>query len=135
MVKNMINIWAILVITVIYFILGALWFTPFLFGKAWAKALNFNLDERNPKPKHFIGALTSSFITTLFLAFLLELIGTYDIFIGFIVAVIIGIGFVLPIGLIDVLFEDKNVKAYLIDAGYHIVALIIAGLILGAWQI
>ena len=131
----MINIWAILVITVIYFILGALWFTPFLFGKAWAKALNFNLDERNPKPKHFIGALTSSFITTLFLAFLLELIGTYDIFIGFIVAVIIGIGFVLPIGLIDVLFEDKNVKAYLIDAGYHIVALIIAGLILGAWQI
>ena len=48
---------------------------------------------------------------------------------------IIGIGFVLPIGLIDVLFEDKNVKAYLIDAGYHIVALIIAGLILGAWQI
>ena len=101
----------------------------------WANALNFNLDERNPKPKHFIGALTSSFITTLFLALLLELIGTYDILIGFIVAVIIGIGFVLPIGLIDVLFEDKNVKAYLIDAGYHIVALIMAGLILGAWQI
>ncbi|TFG26021.1 MAG: DUF1761 domain-containing protein [Promethearchaeota archaeon] len=135
MVKNMINIWAILVITVIYFILGGLWFTPFLFGKAWAKALNFNLDERNPKPKHFISALIANFITTLFLALLLELIGFYDLLIALIVAVIIGIGFVLPIGLIDVIFEEKNFKAYLIDAGYHIVGIIIAGLILGAWQI
>ena len=131
----MINIWAILVITGIYFILGALWYSPLIFGNIWAKVLNFNMDELEQKPINFIGAVIAAFITTFFLALLLEVIGTYDIFIGLIVGLIIGVGFVLTNRIYDVLYENKNFKAYLIDAGYHIVALIIAGLILGAWQI
>ena len=131
----MINIWAILVITVIYFILGALWYSPLLFGKIWAKAMNYNIDELEMKPINFIGAAIAAFVATFFLALLLEIIGTYNIFIGILVALIIGIGFVLTIGIYDVLYENKNIKVYLIDAGYHIVALIIAGLILGLWQI
>ena len=131
----MINIWAILVITVIYFILGALWYSPLLFGKIWAKVMNYNLDELEMKPINFIGASIAAFVATFFLALLLEIIGTYNVFTGILVALIVGIGFVLTIGIYDVLYENKNIKAHLIDAGYHIVALIIAGLILGLWQI
>lgn len=131
----MINLWAILVITVIYFILGALWYSPLLFGKIWAKAMNYNIDELEMKPINFIGAAIAAFVATFFLALLLEIIGTYNIVTGILVALIIGIGFVLTIGIYDVLYENKNIKVYVIDAGYHIVALIIAGLILGFWQI
>ena len=35
------NIWAILVATVSAFLLGALWYAPFLFGKAWQRANGF----------------------------------------------------------------------------------------------
>jgi len=129
----LINIWAVLVITIIYFILGALWYSPLLFGKIWADAMNFNIDELEPKPKMFIGAAISAFITTFFLAILLDLIGNYNIITGLLVGLIIGIGFVLTIGLYDVLYEDKNVKAYIIDALYHISAILIAGIILSLW--
>ncbi|MFX0186205.1 MAG: DUF1761 domain-containing protein [Candidatus Hodarchaeota archaeon] len=77
----------------------------------------------------------AAFVARFFLALLLEIIGTYNIFIGILVALVVGIGFVLTIGFYDVSYENKNIKVYLIDAGYHIVALIIAGLILGFWQI
>ena len=131
----MINIWAILVITVIYFVLGALWYSKLLFGNIWAKANNFNIDELEMEPKLFIGAALSAFITTLFLALLLELIIGYDVLTALYVGLLVGVGFVFAIGFYDVIYEDKNIKAYAIDAGYHLVALLIAGLILGLWKI
>jgi hypothetical protein len=131
----MINIWAIIIITVIYFVLGAFWYSKFLFGKIWADALGFNMEEIESEPKMFIGAAVTAFITTLFLALLLEFIPGYNFITGLLVGLVVGVGFVLTTGFYDVLYEGKNFKAYIIDAGYHIVALLIAGLILGAWKI
>jgi hypothetical protein len=131
----LINIWAILVITVIYFALGAFWYSTILLGNQWAKANEFNVDELEMKPINFIGALIAAFLSTLFLALLLELIGTYDIAISILTALIVGVGFVFVIGFYDVIYEDKSIVAWAIDAGYHLVALIIAGLILGVWQL
>jgi hypothetical protein len=134
-VNTLINFWAVITITVIYFILGALWYSKLLFGKTWAIVNNFNIDELKAEPKMFVGAAISAFITTLFLAILLEVIGTYDILIGLLTGLIVGIGFVIAIGFYDVIYEDKNIISYAVDAGYHVVALLIAGLILGLWQI
>lgn len=131
----MINFWAVLVITVIYFALGAFWYSTILFGNIWAKANNFNIDELKMEAKSFIGAAIAAFLSTLFLALLLELIVTYDILIGLLTGLIVGFGFVFVIGFYDVIYEGKNIKAWAVDAGYHFVALIIAGLILGLWQI
>ena len=130
----MLNFWAILVITVIYFILGFFWYSKFLFGNIWAKALNYNIDELSAEPKMFIGAAISAFVTTLFLALLLELIGTYDILTAFLFGLLVG-AIAVVVGFFNVIYEDKNIKAYAVDVGYHLVALIIAGLILGLWQI
>jgi hypothetical protein len=124
-----------LVITVIYFVLGAFWYSKILFGNIWAKANNFNIDELNASPKTFIGAAIAAFLTTLLLALLLEFIRVYNVLTGFLIGLIVGVGFVVVIGFYDVIYEDKNIKAYAVDAGYHLVALIIAGIILGAWQI
>jgi hypothetical protein len=87
------------------------------------------------KPINFIGAFIAAFLSTLFLAFLLELIGTYDMITGMFIGLIIGVGFVFVIGFYDVIYEDKSIVAWAVDAGYHLVALIIAGLILGVWQL
>ena len=131
----MINFWAILVITVIYFALGAFWYSKILFGNIWAKANNFNIDDLKMEAKTFIGAAVAAFLSTLFLALLLELMVPYDILIGLLTGVIVGVGFVFVIGFYDVIYEDKNIKAWAVDAGYHLVALTIAGLILGLWRI
>ncbi len=121
--------------TIIYFILGAFWYSKIFLGNIWAKANNFNIDELEMKPMNFIGAVIAAFLSTLFLAILLELISTYDVVVGMFTGLIIGVGFIFVIGFYDVIYEDKNAKAWVVDAGYHLVALIIAGLILGIWQI
>ncbi|MFW9829929.1 MAG: DUF1761 domain-containing protein [Candidatus Thorarchaeota archaeon] len=102
----MINIWAIIVVTVIYLILGALWYSKLLFGKIWAAANNFNIDELKVGAKYFIGVAVSAFVTTLFLSFLLELKGTYDILLGLLTGLIASVGFVITIGFYDVKYED-----------------------------
>ena len=69
------------------------------------------------------------------MAIIIELIGTYDVLASLLVRLLIGIGFIFAIDLYDVLFEDKNIKAYIIDSGYHFISIMIAGLILSLWQI
>lgn len=135
LVRKMINIWAILISTCIYFVLGALWYSKLLFGNIWVNALEVNMEELEQKPIDFIGSALAAFVATLFLALLLEFIGTYDVMTSLLVSLIIGVGFILTSGVYDVFYEKKSFIAYLIDGGYHIVALLIAGLILGLWQV
>ena len=131
--KEMINIWAILIITIIYFMLGALWFSPILFGKIWAAGLGFYLDAKSLTIKKIIRSVVTAFLATISLAIIIELIGTYDLLASLLVRLLIGIGFIFAIDLYDVLFEDKNIKAYIIDSGYHFISIMIAGLILSLW--
>ena len=39
------NLWAVLVAAISAFVLGGLWYAPFLFGGAWKKANGFGADE------------------------------------------------------------------------------------------
>lgn len=131
---KILNIWAILICTGIYFALGVLWYSPVLFGNIWMKGLGVKMEDLEQKPRDFIVSAIAAFIATLFLGLLLEIIGKYDVLISLLIALIIGIGFILTSGIYNVIYEGKEKIVYLIDAGYHIVALLIAGLILGFWQ-
>ncbi|TFG07736.1 MAG: DUF1761 domain-containing protein [Promethearchaeota archaeon] len=133
--KEMINLFAIIVCVIIYWVLGAIWFSPKVFGKKWSEALGKNLEDLGPDLKQGLGSLITAIIATSILAFLLELIGTYDAFTGFLVGLLIGVGFIFTVDLYDVLFEQKSVIAFIFDIGYHIVALMIIGIILGIWKV
>ncbi|MFX1575203.1 MAG: DUF1761 domain-containing protein [Promethearchaeota archaeon] len=123
-----------MIITVIYFTYGALWYSKLLFGEIWAKAKNFDLDELKAEPKIFIRVALYAFIITLFLALLLDLIGIYDFITIFLIGLILGV-IAIVVGLYKVIYEDKNIKAYFIEVGYYFVAFTIAGFILGSWQV
>jgi len=131
----MINIFAIIVIAVIYWILGALWYSKMLFGNLWMKSIGKTEDQLEMKASSFIGSAIISFIIPLFLAILLELIGTINLINGILLALIVWVGFDVSIGLYDVLYLDKNIKTYLIDSLYHLTGFLIAGIILGLWVI
>jgi hypothetical protein len=53
---------------------------------------------------------------------------------GFMVGLLSGITFVLAPYVINNLFERRPRTLILIDACYHVVALTIAGIIIGAWR-
>jgi hypothetical protein len=130
----LINIYAVIISIIIYWLLGALWFSKKGFGKIWSKALGKNLDELGPDIKQAIGSFLTNAVVIFILAFLLDLIVPHNLFASFLVSLLIGVGFIFTADLYDVIFEQKSFIAFLIDIGYHMVGIIIAGLILGTWQ-
>ena len=129
-----INYWAILVSALSTFLIGGLWYSPAVFGKAWMR--ENGLTEE---------ALKNSNMTKIFLiAFLLALVAAINLamFLGPEVNVTMGAfyGFLAGFGWVAMfigthyLFERKSFKLFLINAGYSIVALTVMGVIIGAWK-
>ncbi len=125
--------------------LGFLWYGP-LFGKAWAKQMNFPPDFK-PTPAQMMKSMglmiLGSFLTAFVLAHSVEVwrpstwkagpdeaAWTY----GFFSAFFTWIGFFVPLLLSGVAWESKSWKLFGINAAYHFVGLQVAGAILTYWR-
>jgi hypothetical protein len=128
------NIWAILVAALSAFLLGGLWYAPFLFGKAWQRANRF---DDMPPPTNMAKVFGISFILTLVmsinLAMFLNAPTTTTAF-GAAAGFAAGFGWVaMGMGIVS-LFERRPFSYVLINGGYLTVALTLMGAILGAWR-
>jgi hypothetical protein len=130
-----VNVWAVLVSAVAYFAVGALWYGA-LFGKPWMEALGRTREEIAQG-----GGASISYLWT----FLLEVVTC------FVLALLVlnspvtgllggaGLGLLVALGIwgtllaITFLYEGRKTSLYLIDLGYHVVGLVVAGAIVGAW--
>jgi hypothetical protein len=134
METNTINYWAILVSALSTFLIGGLWYSPAVFGKAWMRENGFTEEELKK------GNMTKIFGLT----FLLSLIAAINLamFLGPEVNIGMGAfyGFLAGFGWVAMfigthyLFERKSFKLFLINAGYSVVALTVMGVIIGAWK-
>lgn len=79
-----------------------------------------------------------SFITyvimAMVLALLMGLTGAATMIQGIVLAVLVWLGFGFTIGLNGNLYSGKPASAFMIDAGYQFVHVIVMGAILGAWR-
>lgn len=130
-----INLFAILAAALSTFILGGLWYSPMLFGKAWMRANNFSDQDVQTfsKSRMFGWSFFFALIMAANLAMFLNAPGT-NLTWGIAAGFLAGFGWVaLAIGVIGV-FENRSWKYLLINAGYMILAFIIMGAIIGAWR-
>ena len=133
-----INYLAILVSSVVSMMLGALWYSPLLFGKEWMKLMG--IDEKKMKgmkkkgvAKSYILGFIGNLITTFVLAHFVRYTGAESFIDGMQTALLIWIGFVATVMLGTILWEGKPVRLYLINSAYYLVMLLIAGGILAVW--
>lgn len=127
-----INWLSVIVAAISSFLIGGIWYGP-IFGKVWMTEFGFTEEDLKKRsiPKTFGLSLLLSFIAALVLEFF---IGTdTDLIFGAMAGFFAGFGWVATFLGILYLFEMKSYKAYLINAGYCIVALTVMGIILGAW--
>jgi hypothetical protein len=133
-----INFIALAIAAMASFGLGAAWYSPFLFGKAWQKELGFT-DEYLKK-----GNMLAIFGSSLLLIFLMDL-GLAVILQGHagreitalsgsLYGLLIGIFFVAASIGINILYQRKSFKLWAIDAGYQVLYLAMTGAILGNWR-
>ncbi len=127
-----INWLSVIVAAISSFLIGGIWYGP-IFGKVWMTEFGFtevDLKKRSI-PKTFGLSLLLSFIAALVLEFFIG--ADTDLIFGAMAGFFAGFGWVATFLGILYLFEMKSYKAYLINAGYCIVALTVMGIILGAW--
>lgn len=130
---------AVVIATIANFIFGFLWYTP-LFGKAWAKELNMNVNG-TPAKGEIARGLVFSLLGNFLLAFVLAHNNAAWGFVpemkGAPATSVIGnsafftwLGFYLPVDLNRVSWERASWKLFAINTVYHFLSLVIAAAIL-----
>ena len=126
-----INWLSVIVVTILSFILGALWHSPVLFGKVWAKEINKDSDKKVNFKLIFGLSGLSNFAAIVALAVFIGKNAT--LLDGFLKGLIVSIFWVSTSIAVTYLFASRSLKLFLIDAGFYVVFLSIAGIILGIW--
>ena len=134
------NIWAILVATLSTFVIGAAWYSPVLFGKAWMNAAG--LSEEKVQQGNMAKIFGLAFIFELIMAFNLamfltgspeaaqQMTGGTGAFYGFLT----GFGWIFFAMAVNSLYEQRSWKYICINGGYWTVAFTVMGFIIGAWR-
>jgi len=129
------NIWAVLTAAAASFVLGGLWYSPVLFGKAWQREVGLSDAQLAGGNMALIFGL--SFVLSVIAAFV------FAMFLGPRPPLALGLGAGFSAGLcwvgasfgINYLFERKSFKLFAINAGYHTLQFTIIGLILALWPV
>ena len=133
-----INIFAVIVAAALAFGLGALWYSQFLFGRQWVAAHGHTPEKLEAMKKGMGKAYAVTFACQLLMAVafavLLRITHISAVLAGVKLAVLLWIGFVASVGLSSHVFSGKHIKAYLLDAGYQLVYMVVMGLVLTVWR-
>lgn len=126
------NIWSVLLATVAYMAIGSFWYSPLLFGKAWMRELSLTEKNLTDPKTAMLGALVTTFLSANILEVIMIIAHVKTaldgLWIGTLIGLLIGAVFA-----INSFFERKSWRLYLITIGYHLVAFILMGSILGGW--
>jgi hypothetical protein len=129
-----INWLAVLVAGASSFAVGALWYSPVLFGRIWQREASLSDEQiRSGNPaKIFGGALVLSLLAAAVFAMFLgpEPDLAFALGAGFSA----GLCWVAASFGINYLFEHKRLPLFLVNGGYHTVQFTVIGLVLGLWH-
>ena len=130
-----INYLAVLVAALSTFILGGLWYSPMLFGKAWMRVNNFTDADLQTfsKARMFGWSFIFSLVMAANLAMFLAGPATNTVW-GMTAGALAGLGWVAMASAIVGVFENKSWPYILINGGYMTVAFVVMGAIIGAWR-
>jgi len=129
---------AIVVAFVAFFAIGAIWFGPKTFYPVWARALG--QDPRQgptglPMPLVFgltaLGALVQVITTAIVIHFVSAASGAVGPLGGAGIGLLLGVGIAAAASLSHRLFAAQGLKVWIIEVGNDLVALTVAGLIIG----
>jgi Protein of unknown function (DUF1761) len=135
-----INWLAVIVATVIYFLLGAVWFAPQTpIGKAWMSASGYQSPTTGAASTNlfYIVPAATSFVAVVATAIIAGATGTDSLNEGVVLGLVVGIGYAATIVLTTAAFEFSKPRQWtwgLVDASYHVVGLLIAAIVIALWR-
>lgn len=126
---------AVVVSAVVYFALGALWYSNVLFGKGYRTALGVAEDEQGSP---LGSALAINFVMWLLGAIALALIvaatGATTALEGIVAGLVVGIGLVFAHMAVTITYEGRGYALLWISGSYYVIGCAVMGAILAVWD-
>lgn len=113
------------------FVVGGLWYSPLLFANAWVKETGLTeeqLKSANPAKTYSLAFVLCLLASYVFAFFLGPDAGLHN---GLLYGFSVGFFWVAGSFGVNYLFEQKSLKLWLINGGYHTIQFTLVGLILG----
>jgi hypothetical protein len=128
-----VNIWAVIIATIINIVLGMIWYSPKVLGTLWAKEHGFDLEQLKPGLLHYLGGIVVAFVLAFVLDMMIHAFGISGIGKGIAFGFFIWLGFIATTHFSGVIWAKKPFIVYFIDAGYMLVNMIIISALMAAW--
>ncbi len=124
-----INYWVVVVATVVGMIVGFIWYAPWAFGRLLAKSKQMPAEK--PRARTWIGMTVSTFVTAFVLAALfnsLVIVGFWGLILA---ALLLWLGFAVPMKLGDYYFGGDSLAFFLISVGHELAVVVVMSIIVG----
>ena len=124
---------------VLYFVLGALWYSPALFGRRWQRAIGWD-PERTPPQMNaatYIVPAIAYTVIAIAIGLLARATGSDDVGTGVVLGLVVGIGISVMHTLGDAVFDPNKPEPwtwFAITAGYHAIGQLIVAVLVSAWR-
>ena len=130
---------AVIVATLVHYILGGLWYSPLLFGNKFLQIINWSPEKvtemgNQSHAKELAIAFVTSLVLVYVLAHFVQYTKATTAMAGIQTAFWIWLGFIVTTQAATVIFEERPLGLYLINIGYQLVGCSLAGLILAVWR-
>jgi hypothetical protein len=133
-----VNYLAVIVSAIVAWLIGAVWYSPALFARHWVAAHGFTEEQTTAMRKNAGPAYGISLLCFVIMAFVLAVIirflGAHSLEGGLKVGALVWFGFFATLTLMTILYSNKSIRVYWIDASYQLVYMLVMGAILGAWR-
>lgn len=130
---------AVIVATIVHFLLGGLWYSPLLFGNKFIQLINWSPQKlQQMQNESHAKELAIAFVMSLLLVYILAHFVQYtkatSVMGGIQTAFWLWLGFVVTTHVPTVIFEGRSLGLFLINVAYQFVGCALAGVILAVWR-
>lgn len=128
------NWWAVIAATAANFVVGFFWYNKQLFGKQWMRLVGLTDKDMNRSTTNtYVATGVAALVGTAMLGTIMVGLSISGILSGLLLGAIIGAIFRLGTHVIHNGFSSRPAALTVIDGGYDIISLAVAGAILGIW--
>lgn len=130
---------AVIVATIIYFAIGAVWFTPMLFARPWQRALGWDPGRTPPAMGPAIYAVPALLylVASIATAMLADATGSTTFGSGIVLGLVVGVGYALVINANDAVFDPNKKEPltwFVITGAYNLLGLLIVAVLVSVWR-
>ncbi len=129
-----INGWAVIVATVVGYVIGGIWYAPPVFGNMWMAALGKKKEQLGNPVKPMLVQFVLTLVIAAVLAMVVVRFGAVNALEGAAIGLALSIGLIATSLLADWMFCGFSMKLYWIQVSCKIVCATVMGAIPGAWR-